>query len=76
MSATTNRSLINFQLGRPSITARVASLAKSARRTLQLWRSRVRERRAFPVLEERDLRDFGMSRWQVQRELAKPFWRG
>jgi uncharacterized protein YjiS (DUF1127 family) len=45
-------------------------------RTIGLWRTRARERRAFTMLEDRDLRDAGISRWEVERELAKPFWRG
>jgi uncharacterized protein YjiS (DUF1127 family) len=45
-------------------------------RTIRLWRSRIRERRGFAVLDERDLRDLHLSRWEVDRELAKPFWRG
>jgi uncharacterized protein YjiS (DUF1127 family) len=45
-------------------------------RTLRLWRMRFRDRQAFPVLDERGLRDLRLSRWDVERELAKPFWRG
>jgi uncharacterized protein YjiS (DUF1127 family) len=45
-------------------------------RTLRLWRSRIRKRNAFPLLGERELRDLRVSRWDVEHELAKPFWRG
>jgi uncharacterized protein YjiS (DUF1127 family) len=45
-------------------------------RTLAVWAARIRERRAFGSLDHRDLRDLGLSRWEVERELAKPFWRG
>jgi uncharacterized protein YjiS (DUF1127 family) len=76
MSASTHHTLINYQPSPPSLFTRTAALAGSARRTLALWRSRNRERRAFPVLNDRDLSDLRMSRWQVERELAKPFWRG
>jgi uncharacterized protein YjiS (DUF1127 family) len=40
------------------------------------WRRRMRERQAFARLDYRELRDIGLSRWDVERELAKPFWRG
>jgi uncharacterized protein YjiS (DUF1127 family) len=40
-----------------------------------LWRVRAREREAFSMLDHRDLRDIGLSRWEIERELAKPFWR-
>jgi uncharacterized protein YjiS (DUF1127 family) len=45
-------------------------------RTVGIWRSRIRERQAFANLDCRDMRDFGVSRWEVEHELAKPFWRG
>jgi uncharacterized protein YjiS (DUF1127 family) len=38
------------------------------------WRERVRERREFAALDRRDMRDLGLSEWEVQLELAKPFW--
>jgi uncharacterized protein YjiS (DUF1127 family) len=41
-----------------------------------LWRARAQERQAFARLEYRELRDLGVSRWEVERELARPFWRG
>jgi uncharacterized protein YjiS (DUF1127 family) len=42
---------------------------------LGTWRRRIQERRAFAHLDQRDLRDMGLSRWEVEREVAKPFWR-
>jgi len=44
-------------------------------RMFKLWRSRINERRALAMLEYRDLRDMGVSRWDVEHELSKPFWR-
>lgn len=76
MSYAAHHPLINCQAERFSPTNRGATLANSIGRTLRLWRSRIRERRAFPVLNERELRDLRLSRWDVERELAKPFWRG
>jgi uncharacterized protein YjiS (DUF1127 family) len=39
------------------------------------WRRRIQERDAFAHLDQRDLHDMGLSRWEVETELAKPFWR-
>jgi uncharacterized protein YjiS (DUF1127 family) len=42
---------------------------------LRLWQSRVSARRALASFDSRDLHDVGMSRWELERELSKPFWR-
>ena len=79
MPAATHYPLINCQSERLSQLAGPSTLARLGETvwsTLQLWRSRFTDRRAFPVLDERELRDLGLSRWDVERELAKPFWRG
>ena len=73
MSYAAHHPLINCQ---PDRMSRGAALASSIARTLRIWSARVRDRRAFPVLDDRDLRDMRLSRWDVERELAKPFWRG
>ena len=73
MSYAAHHPLINCQ---PARASRGLALASSIASTLRLWRARVRDRRAFPVLDDRDLRDMRLSRWDVERELAKPFWRG
>jgi uncharacterized protein YjiS (DUF1127 family) len=36
---------------------------------------RSRQRRALAMLSERDLKDIGVSRYDVEIELRKPFWR-
>ncbi len=43
--------------------------------TLETWQERVDQRRHLLELDERLLRDIGLSRYDVQREAAKPFWR-
>jgi uncharacterized protein YjiS (DUF1127 family) len=68
--------MINYQSDRLAFITRGAALTASIGRTLRLWRSRLRERRAFPLLDERDLRDLGATRWELEQELRKPFWRG
>ena len=45
--------------------------------TVRIWSARSRERRALRELAELDdyfLKDIGVSRGQVLREAAKPFW--
>ena len=76
MPIAVHQPMINYQPDRLSLTTRGAALADRIGRTLRLWRSRLRERRAFPLLEERDLRDLRVTRWELEQELRKPFWRG
>jgi uncharacterized protein YjiS (DUF1127 family) len=40
-----------------------------------VWHSRFTERQALAMLDARELRELGVSQWEVERELAKPFWR-
>ncbi|HUA56786.1 MAG TPA: DUF1127 domain-containing protein [Candidatus Sulfotelmatobacter sp.] len=42
---------------------------------LRGWQVRARQRREIAALTERDLRDIGLTRAQLQSELGKPFWR-
>jgi uncharacterized protein YjiS (DUF1127 family) len=39
------------------------------------WRRRARSRRELAVLCDRCLRDMGATRYDVDREVRKPFWR-
>ncbi len=38
------------------------------------WRERARMRRTLARLDDRLLRDMGLSRSDVEQEIAKPFW--
>jgi uncharacterized protein YjiS (DUF1127 family) len=38
------------------------------------WQERARDRAQMAALSERDLRDMGLSRADVDREAAKAFW--
>lgn len=40
------------------------------------WRVRTRERADLAMMEDRDLRELGLSRAVLEFELSKPFWRG
>lgn len=39
------------------------------------WLQRDRDRRALQRLDDRLLRDIGVSRSEIEGEVAKPFWR-
>src|SRR5690348_11487325 len=43
--------------------------------TLREWRQRSRERAELAKLDDRMLRDIGVTRGDVCREINKPFWR-
>jgi uncharacterized protein YjiS (DUF1127 family) len=53
-----------------SFGSRVASLL----RHVLAWSERVRQRRALLTLDDRMLKDIGVSRADVLRECDKPFW--
>jgi uncharacterized protein YjiS (DUF1127 family) len=42
---------------------------------LQAWSARAQERRMLLELDERMLKDIGVTRADVAREATKPFWR-
>jgi len=44
-------------------------------RLLQEWRRRARSRREIATLDERTIRDLGLSTGQLRFEAEKPFWR-
>jgi uncharacterized protein YjiS (DUF1127 family) len=66
-----------------------AGLAPASRWHAVLWRrrrqrrifaelrfaQRMRQRRALAQLSDRELRDIGLSRYDAEMELRKPFWR-
>ena len=43
---------------------------------LATWRRRARERQELARLDQRTLRDLGLSPGDIQFEASKPFWRG
>jgi uncharacterized protein YjiS (DUF1127 family) len=40
-----------------------------------VWLERARQRRHLGQLDDRLLRDIGLSRAEVENEIARPFWR-
>lgn len=43
--------------------------------TLECWHQRTRQRTALAELDDRLLKDIGLTRADVAREIRKPFWR-
>jgi uncharacterized protein YjiS (DUF1127 family) len=76
MTVITHQSLTDCQVFRASLPDRQNGITKRLGRIVGLWRERRRERQTFDTLGHRELRELGFSRWEVERELAKPFWRG
>jgi uncharacterized protein YjiS (DUF1127 family) len=76
MAAISYPALTNCQAPGVSPDHRSINVAGWLKRTLQLWRSRIKERHSFDFVDDRELRDLGLSKWDVEREIAKPFWRG
>ena len=66
----------------PRFGAMIASLWAAIERrlvaffeTLAAWQDRAAQRHHLSQLDERVLRDVGLRRANVRRELEKPFWR-
>jgi uncharacterized protein YjiS (DUF1127 family) len=54
---------------------RPASILLRALALFGTWRQRVRDRRALALMDERSLRDLGLTRSEMFDEVRKPFWR-
>ena len=76
MSATAHDILTDGGMPQHSSPYSPAGIVGSIAHVLGLWRTRINDRDAFLALDYRDLRDINLSQWEVERELAKPFWRG
>ncbi|MEZ5932977.1 MAG: DUF1127 domain-containing protein [Alphaproteobacteria bacterium] len=49
-------------------------LVRTALNLLRAWSERRQQRRTLARLDERMLKDIGLSRFDVEQELQKPFW--
>ncbi|CCQ73326.1 DUF1127 domain-containing protein [Magnetospira sp. QH-2] len=45
------------------------------RSQVRIWRRRRADRRQLRALGQRDMKDIGLDRWQIEVEIRKPFWR-
>jgi uncharacterized protein YjiS (DUF1127 family) len=60
--------------GRPTVSH--GGWQSRLRLALRGWRARQEDRRVLASLTERDFQDMGRTRWELEYELARPFWRG
>ena len=56
------------------VSAVFHTIGKAAR-TVIAWQERADQRRQLRALSEYMLKDIGLSRADVEREVSKPFWR-
>lgn len=61
---------------RLSFVARWRATAATAVDLLLMWADRAESRRVLMKLDDRQLGDIGVSRFDAVREARKPFWRG
>jgi uncharacterized protein YjiS (DUF1127 family) len=63
-------------VGRPSWrSGALTRLGCAAVRVVWFWMERSRQRRALAELDDRLLRDIGLTRDEARRECANPFWK-
>ncbi|MBS0641277.1 MAG: hypothetical protein JSS43_15490 [Proteobacteria bacterium] len=58
-----------------SLTASAPLLLRLGR-LVTAWRERRQGWENYGRMSDRDVRDTGLSRWDIERELARPFWHG
>ena len=51
-----------------------ASHLRQALALFDIWRQRLRDRRALALMDGRSLRDIGLTRCEALPEARKPFW--
>ncbi|GIK96999.1 MAG: hypothetical protein BroJett029_12080 [Alphaproteobacteria bacterium] len=68
------RTLLGPRLGRSVGIALLSALSLPLQRVLR-WLELSRQRRHLALLDDRLLRDLGLSRSDVSSETDKPFWR-
>ena len=49
-------------------------MIETVARRVHGWLERFRQRRALDLLDDRMLRDIGVTRFDAEREIRKPFW--
>ncbi len=54
---------------------RLSGLLAALVDTPDRWIERLQQRRELAELDDRMLEDIGIARTEVEREIAKPFWR-
>lgn len=58
-----------------STDQRLLEIVKVIKCTLSIWRNNARQRRQLAKLSTSLLKDIGVTEWERQMELKKPFWK-
>jgi len=58
-----------------AVKAGFLRMARFALGSVQIWFERMRQRQVLSQLDERLLRDVGLTQEKVRTELHKPFWK-
>ena len=58
-----------------SMASSLTGAARAMAEVVLAWQERLRQRRHLDGLDDRLLKDIGLSRADVVREVEKPFWR-
>ncbi len=76
MHVASHHPLTDCQLSTPQAAGSGEGITGWLAHAFHNWRARSAERRELALMDDRALRDARLSRWEVQQELARPFWRG
>ena len=75
MKALTLHPVLQRRSGRPAATRRIQAALVGIVGLVREWRRRARSRAELAALDDRTLRDIGLTRVDLCREIDKPFWR-
>lgn len=71
--------MLESHAGIPALLAYLAhertTLVARVKQAVDEWRARISERRQLTGLDERMLRDIGLTKLDIWHEANKPFWR-
>ncbi|GGF69399.1 hypothetical protein GCM10011332_24440 [Terasakiella brassicae] len=56
------------------VQARLGTTLKTVHKTLFVWLHRHKSRKSLAYLSDHMLKDVGLTKAQVEAEIAKPFW--
>ncbi len=76
MHISAQHALTNCQSMAQTSAASHGGIAGWLAKAFHNWRERAAERHELAQMDDRALRDARLNRWEVQQELARPFWRG
>jgi uncharacterized protein YjiS (DUF1127 family) len=62
-------------VGSKNIMAALLAETRRLLRVVSTWQVRAASRHVLASMSDRELRDIGLTRGDVERELMKPFWR-